>query len=91
MTETKPASYVPTLLAFLAGAAVGAIAVALTTPKTGPELRDNLKDLSRQAKAKAGVLADEAGSAWDDLKDRSSVAAADLQHGMAEAAKDLRG
>lgn len=31
------------LLIFLAGAAVGAAVVALTTPKTGPELRADLK------------------------------------------------
>lgn len=33
------------LLIFLAGAAVGAAVVALTTPKTGPQLRGDLKDL----------------------------------------------
>lgn len=33
------------LLLFLAGAAVGAAVVALTTPKTGPELRGDLRDL----------------------------------------------
>lgn len=33
------------LLIFLAGAAVGAAVVALTTPKSGPELRSDLRDL----------------------------------------------
>jgi gas vesicle protein len=38
------------LLIFLAGAAVGAAVVALTTPKTGPEVRADLKDLGSRVK-----------------------------------------
>lgn len=38
------------LLIFLAGAAVGAAVVALTTPKTGPEVRADLKDLGGRVK-----------------------------------------
>ena len=38
------------LLVFLAGAAVGAAVVALTTPKTGPELRGDLKGLGHRIK-----------------------------------------
>jgi gas vesicle protein len=41
------------LLLFLLGAAAGAIVVALTTPKRGPELRADLKDLARRLKHKA--------------------------------------
>lgn len=33
------------LIAFLAGAAVGAAVTALMTPKTGPQLREDLKGL----------------------------------------------
>lgn len=33
------------LATFLAGAAVGAVLVALTTPKTGAQLREDLADL----------------------------------------------
>lgn len=91
MSESKSSSYGLTLLTFLAGAAVGAVVVALTTPKTGPELRGNLKDLTRRAKCKAGELADDASDSWDDLKGRTTLAAADLKRGMTEAAKDLRG
>ncbi len=36
-------SFGTNLLIFLAGAAVGAAVVALTTPKTGPQLRSDLK------------------------------------------------
>ena len=44
------------LLIFLAGAAVGAAIVALTTPKSGPELRGNLKDLSGKVKDRIAQL-----------------------------------
>ena len=54
MSEPKTSSYGPTLLTFLAGAAVGAVVVALTTPKTGPELRGNLKDLPGAASVVRG-------------------------------------
>lgn len=40
------------LLFFLLGAAVGAVVVALTTPKTGPELRTNLKDMGNSLREK---------------------------------------
>jgi gas vesicle protein len=91
MNDSKSTSYVPTLLTFLAGAAVGAVVVALTTPKSGPELRGTLKDLSCRAKNRAEGLAEEAGEAWDDLKDRTSLAAADLKRGATDAVNDLRG
>ena len=47
------------LMLFLLGAAVGAVAVALLTPKTGPELRADLKDLAAQAKDKVKQAAEE--------------------------------
>ena len=46
------------ILLFLLGAAAGAAAVALLTPKSGPELRADLKEKARALKA---VL--------DDVKD----------------------
>lgn len=64
----------PLLWSFLAGAAVGALAVALTTPKTGPELRGDLKDLARRARRKVGDLADEALGSLDELKLRAGLA-----------------
>ncbi len=47
-----------TMIVFLAGAALGALAVALTTPKTGPELRGDLKDLGIRMKDRLGRLKD---------------------------------
>lgn len=43
------------LLTFLAGAAVGAIATALLTPTTGPELRDRIRTYLK----KKGIIAAE--------------------------------
>lgn len=46
------------LLLFLAGAAVGAALVALTTPRTGPDLRADIRGLGDRLKRKlkeAGV------------------------------------
>lgn len=40
------------LLIFLAGAAVGAAVVALTTPKTGAELRGDIKDFGGKVRDK---------------------------------------
>jgi gas vesicle protein len=91
MSESTTTSYGPTLLAFLAGAAIGAVVVALTTPKTGPELRGDLKDLTRRAKCGAGKLAADASDTFDDLKGRTLLAAADLKRGMTDAANDLKG
>ncbi len=91
MNEPKTSSYGSTLLTFLAGAAVGAVVVALTTPKTGPELRGDLKDLTGRAKRRAGQLAAEASDSWEDLKGRTGLAAADLKRGVTDAANDLRG
>ena len=79
------------MLTFLAGAAVGAVLVALTTPKTGPQLRGDLKDLGRRAKRKASDLADDAAEAYDDLKARATMAASDLKRGVTDSVHDLRG
>jgi gas vesicle protein len=45
MPDTRDSSMGTILTAFLAGAAVGAVVVALTTPKRGEELREDLADL----------------------------------------------
>jgi len=91
MNDPKPSSFSPALWSFLAGAAVGAVVVALTTPKSGPELRGDLKDLTLRARRRAGQMADEATETWDDLKGRTTMAAGDLKRGLADAANDLRG
>jgi gas vesicle protein len=41
------------VMLFLLGAAVGAVVVALVTPKSGPDLREDLKDLAGKIRRKA--------------------------------------
>lgn len=102
MSQENNSPMGPMLLTFLAGATLGALVVALTTPKTGPELRGDLKDLAGRAKRKAGELTDDAYEALDSLKERTMLAAGDmkqrtvlaandLKRGVSDAAKDLRG
>ena len=44
------------LLALLGGATFGIVAVALTTPKSGKELKESLKALANRLKARGGEL-----------------------------------
>ena len=88
--EDTSTSIAPMLLTFLAGFAVGAVVVALTTPKSGPELRGDIKDAAGRAKRKAADLAHDAAGTWDDLKERTRLAAADFKRGLADSVKDLK-
>jgi gas vesicle protein len=88
--ENDSPSIAPMLLTFLAGFAVGAVVVALTTPKSGRELRGDLKDAAARAKRKAADLAHEASDTWVDLKGRTRLAASDLKRGFTDSVKDLK-
>ena len=90
MNQDNSTSMGPIIITFLAGAAIGAVLVALTTPKSGPELRGDLRDYGRRAKRKVGEAADEACAAWDGMQQRTSLAAGDLKRGMADAATDVK-
>lgn len=80
----------PMLLTFLAGIAVGAVIAALATPKSGPEMRDDLKEAASRAKRKAADLAKDAALAFDELKGRTRLAAADLKRGIKDSVTHLR-
>ncbi|HJV23868.1 MAG TPA: YtxH domain-containing protein [Holophagaceae bacterium] len=58
MSQENPVPIGTIALTFLAGAAVGAIVLALTTPKTGKELRGDLKDLGNRLRGRARELVD---------------------------------
>lgn len=89
--QTTPTTGGSMFLAFLAGSAVGAVVMALTTPKSGPELRENLRDMAHRARTRAGEAALEANGAWEEVKDRTGRAANDLRQGFSQAAEDLKG
>ena len=78
MHETNTGSIGGPLTLFLAGAAIGGLLVALNTPKTGPELREDLRGLGRRAKGKAGDLAEDAGGVWERLKGKAEATGEEL-------------
>ncbi len=88
--EDTSSSFAPMLLAFIAGVAVGAVVTALATPKSGPEVRGDLKDAAARARRKAADLAKNASAVLDDLKERSRLAAADLKRGVVDSVTRLK-
>jgi gas vesicle protein len=57
MSEGRGASGVDVLLAFLAGAAAGAVVALLTTPRTGREMRESVGSWARRNGAGDAVAA----------------------------------
>jgi gas vesicle protein len=78
------------LLMFIAGVAVGAVVAALVTPKSGPEMRGDLKDAAARARRKVADLAKDASVAVADMKERGRLAAADLKRGIADSVTHLK-
>jgi gas vesicle protein len=54
------------LLAFLAGAAAGAVAALLYAPQSGRESRDQLRTYARRTEENIRDIAERAGELWDD-------------------------
>jgi gas vesicle protein len=65
--------------------------MALTTPKTGSDVREDLKALGRRIKGKAGELGEEAAEAWGETKSEARRAAKDVQQGVQDAVQDFHG
>ena len=82
MQESNAGSIGGSLTLFLAGAAIGGLLVALNTPKTGPELCEDLRGLGRRARGKAGELAEDAEGAWTGLKDKARAAGESLKQDL---------
>ena len=91
MNVEHPAPFGPLMLTFLAGATLGAVVVALATPRSGPELRADLKSMARRSKRRADDLVGGVGAAWDEMKTRTAQAAADLKSGVSASVDDLKG
>lgn len=98
MNERSNSALGTSILSFLAGAALGAVVVALTTPRKGADLREDLSDLGSRAKARLkgiaqrGARAVEAAeeAAEPSLGDQAGMAWKDLKRGAARAGKDLK-
>ncbi len=91
MSQETTSSRNTTLLAFFAGAAIGAVVVALTTPKKGSELREDLVKLGNRVNGKIGEYAHQSSAAWQDVKTGAAMAREDMKQGFSAAARDLRG
>jgi gas vesicle protein len=90
MSQEKMSVTNVALLSFIGGAVLGAAVVALTTPKSGPEVREDLKALGRRAKGKVGEMSDQVGEAWTTSRDRAGQGRADLGRGMHDASEDFK-
>jgi gas vesicle protein len=78
------------LVPLLLGAVAGAVLVALTTPKSGPELRSDIKGLGRRVKGGIGNRVKAVQEAWAHVRDGSEFAMADLNGSRNEGATDSR-
>ncbi len=90
MNQEKSSPVNVALLSFIGGAVLGALVVALTTPKSGPEVREDLKALGRRAKGKVGAMGDQVEEAWSESKERADQTVTDLKRGLHEAADDFK-
>lgn len=81
-----------TLLTFLAGAAVGGVVVALTTPKRGSDLRKDLSRFAGKAKDQVHDWADAASGAVEGMTAPGQVKgkAEDMGGRAQEAWKDVK-
>ncbi|HLO66108.1 MAG TPA: YtxH domain-containing protein [Holophaga sp.] len=68
MNDTRDYAVSSTLF-FLLGAAVGAAVVALTTPKSGPELRADIRDLGVRVKDRARKLGQDLTASAEEMAD----------------------
>jgi gas vesicle protein len=89
MQESNGGSMGGSLTLFLAGAAIGGLLVALNTPKTGPELRDDLRLLGRRAKKGAQDLAGDAQEGWERVRGKAGEAGQEVAEEARSKAKEL--
>jgi gas vesicle protein len=87
MREYNGGSIGQALVLFAAGAAIGGLLVALNTPKSGPELREDIKGLARRARKKAGDLAEDAEGAWDRMRGKTQEAGEAVKQEVGELAR----
>ncbi len=89
MQESNGGSMGGSLTLFLAGAAIGGLLVALNTPKTGPELREDLQVLGRKAKKRAQDLAEDAQEGWERVRGKVGEAGHEAAEEARAEAKEL--
>jgi len=67
MADDRGSSSAGVLLAFLSGAALGAVTALLLTPQTGRESREQLRGSARRAEGNLRDLAGQAGEAFEEV------------------------
>ena len=67
MADNQGSSSAGVLLAFLSGAALGAVAALLLAPQTGRESREQLRGYARRAEDNLRDLAGRAGGAFEEV------------------------
>ena len=67
MADDRGSSAAGVLLAFLSGAALGALATLLLTPQTGRESREELRGYARRAEGDLRDLASRAGEVLEEV------------------------
>jgi gas vesicle protein len=67
MADNQGSSAAGVLLAFLSGAALGAVAALLLTPQTGRESREQLRGYARRAEGNLRDLAGCAGQTFEEV------------------------
>ncbi|HKQ35547.1 MAG TPA: YtxH domain-containing protein [Nitrospiraceae bacterium] len=67
MADNQGSSGAGVLLAFLSGAALGAVAAVLLTPQTGRESREQLRGYARRAEGNLRDLAGCAGQTFEEV------------------------
>lgn len=67
MADDRGSSAATVMLAFLGGAAVGAVAALLLAPQSGRESREQLRGYARRAEDNLRDLASRAGDAVDEV------------------------
>lgn len=67
MADNQGSSSAGVLLAFLSGAALGAVAALLLTPQTGREAREQLRGYARRAEGNLRDLAGCAGQTFEEV------------------------
>lgn len=77
-----------TLVAILAGVAIGAVVAALTTKKTGAERRNDLESLARRLRLRAESLTNEANEAWTAVKNYASTTGEHFKHHCSKECKE---
>ena len=71
MADERGVSSATVLLAFLSGAALGAVAALLLAPQSGRDSREQLRGYARRAEDNLRELAGKAGETFEEVVDKS--------------------